>query len=77
MPSLDLLSLLGVFEGDGDSRIMLLEVRFGNYPEHLKKKIIRISDRGKLKEILRLILRVKEMMQKENRREFNRQAGHT
>ena len=48
-----------------------LETRFGNYPENLKERIIQMTDRDKLKEILRLILKVQRIEELEKAEIWN------
>ena len=48
-----------------------LETRFGNYSENLKERIVQMEDRDKLKEILRLILKVQRIEELEKAEIWN------
>ena len=48
-----------------------LETRFGNYPENLRERIVQMEDRDKLKEILRLILKVQRIEELEKAEIWN------
>ena len=48
-----------------------LETRFGNYPLHFRDKIIQITDRGKLKQILRTVVKANSLEEVEKEITWN------
>ena len=48
-----------------------LETRFRDYPAHMREQILQMTDREKLKEILRLILRIQSIEELEKARVWN------
>ena len=48
-----------------------LETRFGNYPGNLPERIVQMTDRGKLKEIHRLVLKIQRIEELEKAEIWN------
>ena len=48
-----------------------LETRFGNYPLHFGEKIVQMTDREKLKQILRMVVRAESLEEVEKEITWN------
>ena len=61
----------GMLEDAREMVIDALDTRFGKYPPYFRERIVQISDRNKLKEIFRFVLKIKSIDELENAHIWN------